>query len=425
MPSAQVRLQQQQMIVRPPQPPQQRPPVPQRRYQQRPPAPPKFQARGPRPQQQYHQQRPQQAGRAYALTHEVAEAAGNVIEGTLSVCGFDAKVLFDPGSTHSFVAPTFAFHLGEDKKILPYNLIVAIHVGRSVPCNVVYLRCSVQIGEVMLTASLIILPMSEFDVILGMNWLAVNRAVLDCFNKTVRLQDTDRSVESVGGKRPTSTRLISVLKAERLIRSSCKGFIAFIAKNKESKIVDEIPVVREFPGLFPDEIPGLPPIRELDFTIELQLGTVPISKAPYRMAPAKLKELKTQIEDLLDKGFIRPSVSPWGAPVIFVKKKDGTMRKCIDYRQLNQVTIKNKYLLPRIDQLQGAQFFSKIDLRSRYHQLRVRKEEIPKTAFRMRYSHFEFLVMPFGLINATAVFMALMNKVFAPFLDQFVIVFID
>ena len=146
------------------------------------------------------------------------------------------------------------------------------------------------------------------------------------------------------------------------------------------------------------------------------------------MAPSELEELNTQLKDLLDKGFVRPSVSPWGAPVLFVKKKDGTMRMCMDYRELNQVTIKNKYPLPRIgelfDQLQGAEFFSKIDLRSGYHQLRVRDEDIQKTAFWTRYGQYKFLVMPFGLTNALRVFMALINKIFAPFIDQFIVVFI-
>lgn len=138
------------------------------------------------------------------------------------------------------------------------------------------------------------------------------------------------------------------------------------------------------------------------------------------MAPTELKELKTQLQELQDKGFIRPSTSPWGAPALFVKKKDGSMRMCIDYRQLNRVTIKNKYPLPRIDdlfdQLRGSSFFSKIDLRSGYHQLRIKDEDIPKTAFRTRYGHYEFLVMPFGLTNAPAVFMDLMNRVFRPYL---------
>ena len=147
------------------------------------------------------------------------------------------------------------------------------------------------------------------------------------------------------------------------------------------------------------------------------------------MAPTELRELKTQLQELLEKGYIRPSISPWGAPVLFVKKKDGTLRLCIDYWQLNRVTIKNKYPLPRVDdlfdQLQGARVFSKIDLRSRYHQLRIANADVPKTAFRTCYGHYEFLVMPFGLTNAPAVFMALMNKVFQPYLDRFVIVFID
>ncbi|WMV41428.1 hypothetical protein MTR67_034813 [Solanum verrucosum] len=147
------------------------------------------------------------------------------------------------------------------------------------------------------------------------------------------------------------------------------------------------------------------------------------------MAPAELKELKAQLKDLLDKGFIQPSISPWGAPVLFVKKNDGSLRMCIDYRQLNKVTIKNKYPLPRIDdlfdQLQGASYFSKINLRSGYHQLRVRGVDVPKTAFQTRYNHFEFLVMSFGLTNAPAAFMDFMNRVFRNFLDSFVIVYID
>ncbi|KAL4030283.1 hypothetical protein IC575_008519 [Cucumis melo] len=147
------------------------------------------------------------------------------------------------------------------------------------------------------------------------------------------------------------------------------------------------------------------------------------------MALAELKELKVQLQELLDKGFIRPSVSPWGTPVLFVKKKDGSMRLCIDYRELNKVTVKNRYPLPRIDdlfdQLQGATVFSKIDLRSGYHQLRIKDGDVPKTAFRSRYGHYEFIVMSFGLTNAPAVFMDLMNRVFREFLDTFVIVFID
>ena len=198
--------------------------------------------------------------------------------------------------------------------------------------------------------------------------------------------------------------------------------------NQETHL-DEIVVVKEFPDVFPNDLPGLPLDREGEFAIDLVSSTTPISKPPYRMAPLELEELKKQIQELLDKGFIRPSVSPWGAPVLLVKKKDGTLRLCIDYRQLNQVTIKNKYPIPRIDdlfdQLQGAQVFSKIDLRSGYCQLKIKEEDISKTAFRTRYGHYEFLVMPFGLTNAPAAFVELMNRIFQPLLDICVIVFID
>ena len=191
----------------------------------------------------------------------------------------------------------------------------------------------------------------------------------------------------------------------------------------------DIPIVKEFPDVFPDDISGLPPDRAIEFVIELILGIEPISIPPCRMAPAELKVLKAQLEELLNKGFIRPSTSPWGAPVLFVKKKDGSLRLCIDYRRLNRATIRNQYPLPHIDelfdQLQGSRVYSKIDLRSGYHQLKVRENDVSKTAFRTRYGHYEFLVMSFRLTNAPAAFMDLMNRVFSPYLDKFVIVFID
>jgi hypothetical protein len=191
----------------------------------------------------------------------------------------------------------------------------------------------------------------------------------------------------------------------------------------------KIPVVCEYADVFPDELPGMPPDRDIEFAIELQPGTTPISKRPYRMPPAELVELKKQLQELLDKGFIRPSTSPWGCPALFVKKKDENLRLCIDYRPLNVVTIKNKYPLPRIDvlfdQLVGAKVFSKIYLRSGYHQIKIRASDIPKIAFSTRYGLYEYLVMSFGLTNAPAYFMYLMNSVFMPELDNFVVVFID
>jgi hypothetical protein len=195
------------------------------------------------------------------------------------------------------------------------------------------------------------------------------------------------------------------------------------------KEIKDIPVVCEFLDVFPDDLPGLPPNRDVKFVIELKPSTAPISRRAYRIPPKELAELKPQLQELLDKGFIQPRSSPWGCPAIFVKKKDKTLRLCVDYRPLNEVTIKNMYHLPRIDllfdQLARAKVFSKIDLRSGYHQIKIHPEDIPKTAFTTRYGLYEYLVMPFGLTNAPAHFMYLMNSVFMPELDKFVVIFID
>ncbi|GJV15633.1 putative reverse transcriptase domain-containing protein [Tanacetum coccineum] len=229
----------------------------------------------------------------------------------------------------------------------------------------------------------------------GMDWLSNHKAEIICHEKVVRIPLPHDKVLRVIGERPD--------EKVRLLMS---------AKAKEQK-QEEIVVVRDFPEVFPDDLSGLPPIREIEFRIELVPGAIPVAKSPYRLAPFEMEELLGQLKELQDKGFIRPSSSPWGALVLFVKKKDGSFRMCIDYKELNKLAIKNRYLLPRIDdlfdQLQGSQYFSKIDLRSGYHQVRVHKDDIPNTAFRTRYGHFEFTVMPFGLTNAPAIFMDLMN----------------
>jgi hypothetical protein len=223
--------------------------------------------------------------------------------------------------------------------------------------------------------------------------------------------------------------LISAVQAIKNVRDGAQAYLVYVQAKPETQAkLEDIPIVCHYSDVF-SKITGLPADRDVEFSIDLIPGTQPIHKATYRMAPNELRELKEQLQELLDRGFIRPSVSPWGAPVLFVKKKDGSMRMCIDYRELNRVTIKNKYPLPRIDdlfdQFKGATVFSKIDLLSGYHLLRVREEDIPKTVIRTRYGHYEFLVMPFGLTNAPSVFMDLMNRVFHEYLDSFVVVFID
>jgi hypothetical protein len=211
-----------------------------------------------------------------------------------------------------------------------------------------------------------------------------------------------------------------------LPQQECNNSCAYAVEGIKLK---DIPIVCEYPDVFSDDLPGMPPDRDIEFIIELQPGTAPISKRPYRMPPNELAELKIQLQDLLDKGFIHPSASPWGCPALFVKKKDNSLRLCVDYRSLNVVTIKNKYPLPRIDilfdQLAGAKIFSKIDRRFGYHQIKIRSSNIPKTAFSTRYGLYDYLVMLFYLTNAPAYFMYLMNSVFMQELDKFIVVFID
>jgi hypothetical protein len=258
--------------------------------------------------------------------------------------------------------------------------------------------------------NMIVLKGQNIDVILGMNWLAQHKAILNTDLRIIRLSYGQEEV------------LLSIPVAIPA-KPFGRVYEAIIPE------IQDIPVVCEFPDVFPKDLPGLPPERDVEFVIELKPGTTPISRRSYRMPPNELAELKTQLQDLLEKGFIQPSSSPWGCPAIFVKKKDQTLRMCVDYRPLNEVTIKNKYPLPQIDilfdQLTGARVFSKIDLRSGYHQIRIRPEDIPKTAFTTRYGLFEYLVMSFGQTNAPTHFTYLMNSVFMPKLDKFVVVFID
>ena len=221
---------------------------------------------------------------------------------------------------------------------------------------------------------------------------------------------------------------------QTVYESRCQGQLAgwlasLTLEDEERSDLDLPRVVCKYVDVFPNELPGLPPQRVVDFGIELHPGTLPISMTPHRMAPVELQELRVQLQELLDKGFIRPSTSPWGASVLVAKKRGKTLRLCIGYRQLNRVIIQNRYLLPRIDdlfdQLRGARVYFKIDLRTGYHQLKVRETDIPKTVFRTRYGHFEFTVMHIGLTNGLAAFMDLMHRVFQPYLDQFVVVFLD
>nr|GEY26615.1 putative reverse transcriptase domain-containing protein [Tanacetum cinerariifolium] len=259
--------------------------------------------------------------------------------------------------------------------------------------------------------------LGSFAAIIGMDWLRRHHAVIVCDENLIRVPFGNetlvfRGAESYIGRESRLT-VISCSKVQEYRVKGCHVFLVQISATKEDdkskgKQVKDVPIVQDFPKVFPENFLGLPPARPVEF----QIGLIP------EAAP-----------ELSDKGFIRPSSSPWGAPVLFVQKKDVSFRICIDYRELNKLTVKNRYPLPRIDdlfdQLQGSSIYSKIDLRSGYHQVRVREQDILKTTFRTRYGHYEFQVMPFRLTNALAVFMDLMNRVCKPYLEKFVIVFID
>ncbi|KAL0561539.1 hypothetical protein IC582_001972 [Cucumis melo] len=370
-------------------------------------------------------------GKVFATNKTEAERAGTVVTGTLPVLGHYALVLFDSSSSHSFISSAFVLHAHLEVEPLHHVLSISTPSGECMLSKEKVKACQIEITGHVIEVTLLVLDMLDFDVILGMDWLAANHASIDCSRKEVAFNPPSLASFKFKGEGSRSLpKVISAMRANKLLSQGTWSILASVVDTREVDVsLSSEPVVRDYPDVFPEELPGLPPHREIEFVIELEPGTVPISRAPYKMAPAELKELKVQLQELLDKGFIRPSVSPWGAPVLFVKKKDGSMHLCIDYRELNKVTIKNRYPLPRIDdlfdQLQGATVFSKIDLRSRYHQLRIKDGDVPKTVFRSRYGHYEFIMMSFGLTNAPVVFMDLMNRVFREFLDTFVIVFID
>nr|GEY33553.1 putative reverse transcriptase domain-containing protein [Tanacetum cinerariifolium] len=338
-------------------------------------------------------------GRVYVLGGRDTSPDSNVITGTFLFNNRYAKILFDTGADRSFVSTTFSALIDIISTTLENHYDVELADGKIIGVNTIIRGYTLNFMNHPFNIDLMHVPLGSFNVIIGMDWLTKYHGVI--------IYD-----EKIG----------------------CDVFLANVTTNEakdksEGKQLEDVPIVRDFPEVFPEDFSGIPPSRPIEFEIDLVPGVVPVARAPYRLAPSKMKELAEQLQELSDKGFIRPSSSPWGAPILFVKKKDRSFHMCIDYREQNKLTVKNRYPLPRIDdlfdQLQGSSVYLKIDLRPGYHHLRVREEDITKTAFRTRYGHYEFQVMPFGLTNAPAVFMDLMNLVFKPYLDKFMIVFID
>jgi hypothetical protein len=260
-----------------------------------------------------------------------------------------------------------------------------------------------------------IIHLGLYDCLIGMDWLDEHHVVLGCYNKAFTCLDEEGNLRTVQGiPRPITIRDVSSLQLKKNYMKGCQVFIGNMEEAPKDRVpsVEDYATLKEYEDVF-KEISIFPMKKDIDFFINLVSRATPVSKTLYRMSTLELKKLQMKLEEIMKKGYIHPSVSPWGATVLFMKKKNGTLRLCIDFKNLNKVTVKNKYHLPRIydlfDQLWGVQIFSKIDLISGYHKVRIKHEDISYTAFRMRYGHYQFTMVPSKLLNAPIVFMCLMN----------------
>ncbi|GKD62793.1 putative reverse transcriptase domain-containing protein, partial [Tanacetum coccineum] len=310
------------------------------------------------------------SGRVYSLCVEAAVKDNNMVNGTFLISNVYASVLFDTGADRSFVSYAFSKYIDIPPTTLDTNYSVELADEKSLTTNTILRGCTLNLKNHLFKIDLLPIELGSFDVIVGMDWMAEHRAEVVCSEKYIRVPYRN-DILIIQGERS------GVKNESRLEKEETEA---------SKKQIEDVPVVRDFSEVFPEDLPGLPLTRQVEFHIELIPGAAPVSRAPYRLALAEMKELAEQLKELFDKGFIKPSSSPWGAPILFVKKKDGSFRMCINYRELNKLTVKNRYPLPIIDglfdQLQGSSIYSKINLRSGYHQLRVREEDIPKTAFR-------------------------------------------
>ncbi|GJU32143.1 putative reverse transcriptase domain-containing protein [Tanacetum coccineum] len=322
-------------------------------------------------------------GRAYMLKDKNAQQDPNVVTGMFLLNQHLVKVLFDSGADRSFISISLASKLNIPSITIDTFYDIEMADGNLVSTNTVIKGCTLTLLNQPFEIDLMPIKLGSFDVVIGMDWLSKYHAKILCDEKVVHIPINGETLIIRGDRSKTRLNLISCIKTERYISRGCQVFmIQVMEKKSDDKGLEDLPVVKEFPNVFLEDLPGLLPIRQVEFQIDLIPGAAPVARTPYRLAPSKMQELSNQLQELTDRGFIRPSTSPWGAPILFVKKKDGSFKMCIDYQELNKLTIKNRYPLPRIDdlfdQLQGSSVYSKIDLRSGYHQLRVREEDIPK-----------------------------------------------
>jgi hypothetical protein len=366
-----------------------------------------------------------------ALDNKQEEFQSHMIEVECMINNRPLILLIDSRASHSYVDPRVVESLCLSRRKHEKSWLVQLATGTKRKVTELVKSCSVDMKGLGTKDKLNIMPLGSYKCLIGMDWLNQHHALMDFRNKRFTCFDEEGNRKTVQGiPRAMAVREISAMQLKKCYRKGCQLFAAPVgeaSKDVVSKMEDH-EVLKEFKDIF-QEVPGLPPKRDIDISINFIPGAAPVSKAPYRMSTPELKELQLQLEEILKKGYIHPSVSTWGAPILLVKKKDGMLRLCIDFQQLNKVTLKNKYPLPRIDdlfdQLKDAKIFSKIDLRFGYLQVRINEEDINKTTFRIRYNHYEFTVVLFGLSNAPTVFMCLMNGVFRDYLEKFVIVFLD
>ncbi|KAG9458216.1 hypothetical protein H6P81_002724 [Aristolochia fimbriata] len=354
----------------------------------------------------------------------------------LSVRGKEAKAMIDSGATHNFLSVCEAIGLGLTW-VDDGSLVKSVNSEAKAICGIAH-DVLVKVGEWQGNVSFSVFNMDDFDFILGVDFLCLCKGFVLPYLGLLCILD-ERGLCHVKEVPSTSAggSMLSAMQLKRGLQQGHDTYVATLVRGHEEEVggMKPIPpwiaeVLERYVDVFPAELPRrLPPRREVDHAIELEPSSKPPAKAPYRMAPKELEELRRQLKELLEVGFIRPSKAPYGAPVLFQRKKEGSMRLCIDYRALNKVTIKNCYPIPLIsdlfDQLREATVFTKLDLRSGYYQVQIAEGDKGKTTCVTMYGAFEFLVMPFGLTNAPATFYTLMNKVLGPYLDKFVVVYLD
>src|SRR3954471_6297466 len=373
----------------------------------------------------------------FGSTNEIHHMDNDMLTFNGIINKHSAKVLIDSGSSGNFVREKFAnsIQLSLQPKNIPYQVKLAdkmtLDVNQAAP------RTELQIQDHCDTIDLDVLPLEGNDVILGKPWLRKHNPHINWRRNKITFPYNHNIIQK-NTTPPHNTNLnIAQILAIQVNKMVKQGEVAFLLMIKDEQHAKELltdddkiqDLLKEYYDIFPDDLPGLPPYRSVDHAIELVNSAEPPHRSIYVLSQEELQILKKTLQELLDLGLIQPSKSPYGAPILFVKKKDGSLRMCVDYCALNKLTIKNRYPLPRIDEIfdrvQGTKVFSKLDLRSGYHQICIQDNDIPKTAFRTRYGHYEFMVMPFGLTNAPATFQRLFNDIFRPLLDNCIVVYLD